>query len=320
MTLCEASWLDSRGYSVKKETSKSVNRVASPGVGICPASGEGIVKPMRCSTCGEALRSDEERCPTCGAAVAHLHLSVSVDPRESLHECPRCKYRGDAIPYFRRVGPVALLVGLSLFTYGIGGVVYWAARRKHRVCPQCGLGWEFARTPALPAGARAPTTATVTPRQAAPPQQRARPPVPPKIPGSGIVRRVLGSATAILGTVLITTGIVALEPGAVLAGTLTGAVGSGMFYWGWKALQRRRKAVMLSLAQRVLLMAGERDGVLTVTEVATELNLSIAAAEKLLLDMDDGLRVRSEVSDEGVIFFEFPELRHQKKLREGDPA
>ncbi len=48
------------------------------------------------------------------------------------------------MPYFRRAGHVGLLVGASLFTYGFGGLVYWLARRKHLVCPRCGLGWENA--------------------------------------------------------------------------------------------------------------------------------------------------------------------------------
>ena len=53
------------------------------------------------------------------------------------------------------------------------------------------------------------------------------------------------------------------------------------------------------------------------TEVAAELDLSLEAAEKLMEQMDDGFRVRSDVSDEGVIYYEFPEVVHQKALRAG---
>ena len=43
------------------------------------------------------------------------------------------------MPYFRRTGHIGLLVGVSVFTYGFGGLVYWLARRKHLICPRCGL-------------------------------------------------------------------------------------------------------------------------------------------------------------------------------------
>jgi hypothetical protein len=33
--------------------------------------------------------------------------------------------------------------------------------------------------------------------------------------------------------------------------------------------------------------------------------------------MDDDLRVRSVISDEGVIIYEFPELMHRKELSSG---
>ena len=36
--------------------------------------------------------------------------------------------------------------------------------------------------------------------------------------------------------------------------------------------------------------------------------------------MDDGFRVRSDISDEGVLYYEFPEVVHQKKLRSGGSA
>jgi hypothetical protein len=33
--------------------------------------------------------------------------------------------------------------------------------------------------------------------------------------------------------------------------------------------------------------------------------------------MDDGFRVRSEISDEGVLYYEFPEILHRKELGPG---
>jgi len=101
-------------------------------------------------------------------------------------------------------------------------------------------------------------------------------------------------------------------------GSVIGMAGSGTFWWGWKALLERRKALMQGLQRKVLLLAQAKSGILTVTEVASELTLSLPAAEKLLDDMDDGLRVRSDISKEGVMYYEFPELRYQKSLRPGD--
>ena len=66
------------------------------------------------------------------------------------------------------------------------------------------------------------------------------------------------------------------------------------------------------------MLATRRDGVLTVTDVAAELDLTIPAAEKIMIGMDDGFRVRSDITDDGVLYYEFPEVRHRKKLRAGD--
>ncbi|MND00243.1 hypothetical protein D3C83_187860 [compost metagenome] len=45
------------------------------------------------------------------------------------------------------------------------------------------------------------------------------------------------------------------------------------------------------------------------TDAATELHLTLPAAERVLFSMDDGYRVRSEITGEGLLVFEFPELR-----------
>ncbi len=97
-----------------------------------------------------------------------------------------------------------------------------------------------------------------------------------------------------------------------------GSAGALTFYWGWQGLQERRKAIMQGLQRKILKLASVKGGVLTVTEVAADLNLAIPAAENILMAMDDGFRVRSEISSEGVIYYEFPELRHRKELGPGD--
>jgi hypothetical protein len=89
------------------------------------------------------------------------------------------------------------------------------------------------------------------------------------------------------------------------------------FYWGWQGLQDRRQALMQGLQRKILRLASARGGTLTVTEVAADLNLAIPAAEKILMAMDDGFRVRSDISAEGVIYYEFPELLHRRELGPG---
>jgi hypothetical protein len=75
---------------------------------------------------------------------------------------------------------------------------------------------------------------------------------------------------------------------------------------------------MQGLQRKVLKLASMKGGTLTVTEVAADLNIALPAAEKLLTAMDDGFRVRSDISNEGVIYYEFPELRHRREIGPGD--
>lgn len=259
---------------------------------------------MRCATCGERLDAANERCPTCGAAQGGAWVQrTGRDPIPTgVHQCPRCGYRGDGITYFSRPGHVGLLVGVSLFTYGIGGLVYWLARRKHRICPNCGLGWEYSGRSLPPAGGQAP-----------------RSQVPARLPSSGTKRRVLGSGLILLASFLIMMGILEVEAALLVVGSVMGAAGSGTFFWGWKALQDRRQAINTGLQRDILRLAEHRGGSLTVTEVSASLDVSLPMAEKLLIGMDDGFRVRSEITDEGIIVYEFPEVQHRRQLG-GGPA
>jgi len=196
---------------------------------------------------------------------------------------------------------VGLLVGVSLFTYGIGGLVYWLARRQHRICPNCGLGWEYSGRELAPRSERSPAWSQP----------------PAKLPSGGTKRRFLGSALILVASFLIMLGILEFEAVVVLVGSVLGAAGSGTFFWGWKALQDRRQAVSTGLQRQILRLAADRGGNLTVTEVAANLNLSLPAAEKLLMAMDDGFRVVSDITDDGIIVYQFPEVQHRHQLGDG---
>lgn len=229
---------------------------------------------------------------------------MAITRPAGLRRCPRCSYQGEGIAYFRRAGHVGMLVGVSLFTYGFGGLIYWMARRKHLICPRCGLGWEHASR-ALAVTGPEPERLFL----------EAQPDEP--LPSSGIKRRVAGVTMVLLASLLVLIGIFDGEAAAAVVGGVIGAGGSATFYWGWRGLQERQKALMQGLQRKILKLAGMKGGTLTVTEVAADMNLSIPAAEKILTSMDDGFRVRSEISKEGVLYFEFPELLHRNQLPSG---
>lgn len=257
---------------------------------------------MRCSTCGETLELGTAQCPTCGTGTP---VGMVLSRPAGIRRCPRCSYQGEGIPYFKRAGHVGLLVGVSLFTYGFGGLVYWLARRKHLICPRCGLGWEHASRALALAGPEPERDAMANESSGE------------SLPGSGIKRRVLGVMLVLFASMMVLIGSIEFELAAIAMGAVTGAGGSLMFYWGWRGLQERRRAIMQGLQRKILRLATRKGGTLTVTEVAAEMNLSLPAAEKILTSMDDGFRVRSEISNEGVLFYEFPEVLHRKELGPG---
>lgn len=201
---------------------------------------------------------------------------------------------------------MGLLVGVSLFTYGFGGLIYWLARRRHLICPRCGLGWEHA--------SRALSLTGPEPERRAALEAQAN---DEPLPSAGVKRRVLGTMMVLLASLMVLIGFVEWEMVAVAMGSVLGAGGSMTFYWGWQGLQDRRKAVMQGLQRKIIRLATVKGGTLTVTEVAAEMNLSLAAAEKILTSMDDGFRVRSEISRDGVLYYEFPEVRHRNELGPG---
>ena len=267
---------------------------------------------MRCTTCGEFLREHEAACPRCGAVVSQRPLTgpTGVEVRS----CPRCGHLGTGVKYFQRPGHMVLLLGISVFTYGFGGLAYYFARRKRRICGECGLGWE--RTRALgPGFAGHPVSAASAGTGSAGPGTAFN--AAESLPRRGVGRRVLGVAMVLLATLIVAIGFIEFELGAIAAGSVFGAAGTATVWWGLKAREDRRHSIMARLQRQVLLLATEKSGTLTVTEVAASLNMSLSAAEEVLDRMDDGLRVRSDVTDEGIVVYEFPELRHHPRLESG---
>lgn len=257
---------------------------------------------MRCSTCGETLSGSETQCPTCGAVVANL-------PSRSggLPQCPRCGYAGQGISFFKKPSNAAILAGLALISYGIGGLIFWLLRRGAVICPNCGLRWDWIspdRQLTAGGGGRSPMLADGSSTD-------------DPLPRSGGFRRGLGIAAALFGVLMITIGIANTVGPPIGIGAFLGAAGSFSFWSGYRAQQARRKAILTGLQRHVLRLAKQSGGVLTVTDVAADLNLSMQVAETVLEEMDDGFRVRSDVTSEGVIVYEFPEVMHRYRLEPG---
>lgn len=268
---------------------------------------------MYCWSCGESLSRFGGPCARCNAPPALPEREPRGRP---LGTCPACGYRGDGMPYFRRAGHAALLVAATVFTYGIGGLAYWLIKRNDLICPSCGLSWGRAVHSLGHGDGSLDAGSEPAGRRSRPGAGRAGSSGSPgdPLPGSGIGRRVTGVVLALAALLLLGVGIVEAELGAVVTGAVFGAGGAATFAWGWKALQQRREAVLRRLQRRVLHLARERGGRLTATDVAAELDLSLTGGERVLLSLDDGFRVRSDVTEEGLLVFDFPEIR----LRPGD--
>jgi hypothetical protein len=71
-----------------------------------------------------------------------------------------------------------------------------------------------------------------------------------------------------------------------------------------------------SIEYQILRVAARRGGVLTVTDLVMETGLAIEQAEKALDRMVDGKRVSMNVSDAGVVTYEFIELAARKDTGE----
>ena len=262
---------------------------------------------MYCSTCGAHLPEGRIRCTVCGekvegrtpnAAVARRTIGAMNRPAEADGLCPRCGYTGPGYAHFSRGANVAKLVGATVVTAGVmgaGGIAYYLLRKDHRLCPHCGLKW-----------------GAFSERALAPTSGMGGAPVRSPIPAVSVwaeARRRRGSIVLFIFAVLMMTiGVTEAEAVPFVLGAMAAAGGFFLHKAAATARDERREALIAALQPHVLKLAAERNGRLTVTDVATSLGWALPRAEKVLNSLDDGMRVRSEVTDEGVIVYEFPEV------------
>ena len=262
---------------------------------------------MRCHTCGSSIPTGRAECDTCGEVAHRPGRAVDTTrpavpaPAQAVLACPRCDYRGEGLPHFSRGVHTAILVGATLFTLpyalGAGGFIYYALRREHLACPRCGKSWGRGGEKAR--GRRESTDAV-------------------RIAARGStegLQRVWSYLFIALAVILVATGVLNAEALVVVIGALAGAGGTLLHRAANRSREARRDALLVALQTPVLKLAAERDGRLTVTDVAATLGWSLGRAEKILHSLDDGWRVNSEVTNEGVIVYEFREI-----LLGGGPA
>jgi hypothetical protein len=263
---------------------------------------------MYCSSCGERKSGQNAACEMCGAefpapAVPARQTTQSqptaAGPVAALNPvtvCFRCEFQGQGLPYFSRGPHMAALVAATLFTLpvalGAGGFLFYALRRDHRICPRCGLGWGRFGQRAVEVQARAAV------------RREHRHPAPV---GEGAMR-VWSVLLFVLAAILLVTGIAGLEFVPIGLGLVAGGGGYALRRGANRAREERRAALIASLQTPVLKLAARCNGRLTVTEVAATLGWPLTRAEKVLNSLDDGWRVSSEVTDEGIIVYEFREL------------
>jgi predicted RNA-binding Zn-ribbon protein involved in translation (DUF1610 family) len=283
----------------------------------CPAGVEENPR-MYCSTCGAQVPDGASRCTNCGAAVSrpagfgvptvvhqhqhqHSYQQPAV-PAAAAGVCPRCGFQGPTVSYFSQGGHIAVLLVLAVLSWTVGGLIYYLLRRDYRSCARCGhtlgkygeLALASSSGGALASGAEADVTEE----------------------GWGIGRWGFGAiAFFLFAAFMMMIGVGEGEPAAFMMGLMSAGVGGFLVHRASSAREERRQALLVALQQPVLRLAGERGGRLTVTEVASTLGWPMRRAEKVLNALDDGLRVVSDVTNEGVIVYDFRELRHAQQQR-----
>ena len=267
---------------------------------------------MYCSTCGAHVPAGRAHCTTCGSLVAGASNSAQpgygVQPAYGAqpayapvgrpggqaqtvvvgHTCQRCGYVGEGVSYFSKGTHIAGLVALGMISWLLFSLIYYISFHNHTICPRCGKDWgnqkDYPRV----------GSTGVQPALAA--------------SGRGSAANGFSIALFIFAAVMLMVAVGAAEIAPAIFGLAAAGGGLGLQSVARKEREARRAVLLSNLQMPVLKLAAERRGRLTVTETAAALGWPLPRAEKVLNSLEDGLRVNSVVTDEGVIVYEFREL------------
>jgi hypothetical protein len=241
--------------------------------------------PSHCAVCSTAIPPGAPRCIACGAVWGE-------DNR-----CPHC--------------------------YALAAVQ--ATSDGRHVCLACGKHRPIKPGTTIVGGVStlgAPVEAAPTRRASA--TDVAASPAAPAIVSPQLARRSASAGLRLAGIFGIAAGVLAATAAAILVpgvggiavAALVGSLGVGLGAWGIragsKAEEDTARHVDTRLELAILHLAEQKEGVLTVTDVARGLGLSASDADAALSAMADGSRVSAEVTPDGLVRYIFRELRTLK--------
>ncbi|MBO6940874.1 MAG: hypothetical protein JJ863_38220 [Deltaproteobacteria bacterium] len=247
-------------------------------------------KPDSCTVCGTSIPDGASRCPGCGAVWGDAN------------RCPHCN------------ATAGIKTGLG------GGYVCMACGKPREAKPGTTI---FESASPFPIGGRQPVQAQAP---GAPTSPSAAPPVvvPTPMAASPAAPRGKAAGLRFLGIMSIAGGVLAgavgaalLPIGGIIAAAAIGAVGVGVGALSLRAASRsaneadRRTDTQRELA--LLRLAEQHDGVLTVTDAARGLGISIAEADAALTAMADGSRIWAEVTPDGFVQYTFREMQARQQ-------
>lgn len=128
-------------------------------------------------------------------------------------------------------------------------------------------------------------------------------------PRVGRAKRNWGIVLMVLAAFVLIGLATDFDMGGMLSAILFGGGGALLWRASKQDAALARQGVLGQLQLEVLGLARE-DGRLTVTEVASRLGWPMDRAATVLDSLDDGLRISSTPTEEGVIVYEFRELIH----------
>ncbi len=259
---------------------------------------------MFCAACGTESSETARFCASCGAAVGRPSRASAARLAARVYTCPSCGAPSVPQSYFSRGRNVAKLILLLPFSM-IGPLLFFFYRKDRIICGNCRhlLPQEAHRGLLGPMNLNLTTGASNALALPIVDEEAER------IGREGRLHRVRGTVFGMTSAVFAglaasgdATASLAIS-GVLAAGSLASLLASSAY--GQRAETRRRR----HRALRILALAGQHKGRLTVTAVASFLGMDLVEAERALDEMVDGQRIDVEITDDGRVFYVFMELQ-----------